>query len=112
GVAAGNYSLTAKATDNQGASTTSFAISVIVSLSTVNNPPAVAITSPATHLVLAAPAEVTLEATASDSDGSVTEVAFFRVINHGGPAPDCCTLEPLGIVTSRPYKLTLNDLSS
>jgi hypothetical protein len=37
-------------------------------------------------------------------------VSFFRAINHGGPAPDCCTLEPLGTANTSPYTLTLSDL--
>ncbi|MCI0534183.1 MAG: Ig-like domain-containing protein [Verrucomicrobiales bacterium] len=109
-VPAGNYSLTATATDNQNATTTSSAVNIVVNPPTANNPPTVAITSPATGLSLAAPGAVTLEATASDSDGSVSEVAFFRAINRGGPSPDCCTLEPLGAVTSAPYKLARSDL--
>ncbi len=41
------------------------------------NPPAVAITSPANNASLFGPASVTIMATASDSDGTVTNVSFF-----------------------------------
>jgi PKD repeat protein len=42
-----------------------------------NSPPTVAITSPANGASFIAPATITIQATASDSDGSVTNVQFF-----------------------------------
>ena len=42
-----------------------------------NQPPSVALTSPANGAVFTAPASVPLAATATDPDGSVTNVAFF-----------------------------------
>ncbi|HYG73666.1 MAG TPA: Ig-like domain-containing protein [Planctomycetota bacterium] len=75
GVAAGTYSLTAKATDNGGATKTSSAISIAVSAP--NQAPTVAIASPASGATFSAPATVNITASASDSDGSVTKVEFF-----------------------------------
>jgi hypothetical protein len=72
-VPAGSYSLTAIATDNLGAATTSAPVNVIV-----NSPPTVNITSPASGATFTAPANVTISASASDSDGSVAKVEFFK----------------------------------
>jgi len=72
-VAAGTYSLTAKATDNTGATTTSSAVTIIV-----NAPPSVALTAPANNTVVAAPATITLQATATDADGTIAKVEFFQ----------------------------------
>ncbi len=86
GVAAGSYSLTAKATDNQNAATTSSPVAV-----TVTNPPSVTLTSPANNAIYSAPANVTLTATASDTDG-IQKVEFF----HGGT-------NLIATVTTSPY---------
>ncbi|MEO7799737.1 MAG: Ig-like domain-containing protein, partial [Opitutaceae bacterium] len=73
GLAAGNYSFTAVATDNSGATTPSSTVSVIV-----NALPAVALTSPVTGASGTAPANFSLAATASDSDGTIVKVEFFN----------------------------------
>jgi PKD repeat protein len=75
-VGAGSYSLTASATDNQGASTTSAAVSITVSNGNVA--PTIAITSPTSGTVFTPPASVSINATASDSDGSISKVEFFQ----------------------------------
>jgi hypothetical protein len=75
-VAAGSYTLTAKATDNLGATTASSGVSITVN-STNNPPPTVSITSPANGTAFTAPASVTINANASDN-GSVTKVEFFN----------------------------------
>jgi regulation of enolase protein 1 (concanavalin A-like superfamily) len=76
-VAAGSYQLTAIARDNVGAPTTSAAVAVTVNAA-ANQPPSVTLTSPAAGASFAAPANVTLNATASDTDGTVSRVEFYR----------------------------------
>ncbi len=75
-VAGGNYSLTAKATDNTGAATLSSPVSITVNATDL--PPAVSLTSPADNASFTTPASIVLSASASDSDGSVVEVAFYQ----------------------------------
>jgi RHS repeat-associated protein len=87
---AGTHALTARATDNQGAVTTSAAVSIVV-----NTPPAISITTPVANAVFTAPANVTVTATASDADGTVSKVDFF----------DGTTL--VGTATSAPFFVTL-----
>lgn len=72
---AGNHSLTAVAIDDLGAITTSSAVAITV---IANLPPTVSITSPANGTNYAtAPTNITISATAADSDGTVTQVAFY-----------------------------------
>lgn len=75
-VSAGNYSLNAKATDNRGGSGVSSAVNINVS--SPNIPPAVSITSPTANMTFVAPATVVIDASASDSDGTITVVEFFQ----------------------------------
>jgi YD repeat-containing protein len=72
-VAAGSYSLTAVATDNAGATGTSASVNVVV-----NSAPTVSVTGPAGGTLFTAPAAVTINATASDSDGAISKVEFFE----------------------------------
>ncbi len=66
----GNHKITALATDNKSAQTTSSVIHIVASN---NIPPVVSITVPAiAHL-----GNVTFNATASDADGTIKEVAFY-----------------------------------
>jgi glucosylceramidase len=74
-VGAGNYTITAKATDNLNAVTTSSAITVIVN---GNQLPTVSITSPANNATFTSPATVSIAATAADNDGTVTKVEFYN----------------------------------
>jgi hypothetical protein len=73
-VPAGSYTLTAKATDNAGASTSSSALTVTVN---ANTPPAVSLTSPGGGTSFIAPASTTVSATATDAGGSVVRVDFY-----------------------------------
>ncbi|MBX3738731.1 MAG: tandem-95 repeat protein, partial [Candidatus Didemnitutus sp.] len=73
---AGSYSFSARATDNAGASVSS--ASVAITVATPNVPPTVALTSPVEGSTFAAPAAITLNATAADSDGTVAKVEFFQ----------------------------------
>ena len=93
GVAAGSYTLTAKATDNSGASTTSPAVMVTVT-APANIPPTVTLTAPVTGAIYTAPATIGLTASASDSDGTVSKVEFYNG----------ATL--LGAATTAPYSYT------
>jgi RHS repeat-associated protein len=85
-VGAGSYSLTAVATDNQGATTASAAMTI-----RVNAPPAVSLTSPANGASFTTPATISLAANAADQDGSIARVDFFQ----GTTA--------IGTATSAPY---------
>ena len=76
GLTAGTHSLTAVATDNAGAITTSAAVSITVTSAT-NTPPTVSLTSPAAGASFTAGSAVTVTATAADTDGSVAQVAFY-----------------------------------
>jgi hypothetical protein len=90
-VAAGDYTLTARATDNLGATTTSTASTITVS---ANSPPTANITYPAHGAIFAWKPTFTITATASDPDGNVTKVEFR----------DGTTV--LGQDTSPPYSFT------
>ena len=72
-VAAGSYTLTAKAYDNTNAATTSSGVNVIS-----DAPPTVSLTAPAANTNYIAPASVALTATASDSDGTISKVEFYQ----------------------------------
>jgi hypothetical protein len=73
---AGDYSFSAVATDNGGLSATN-TITVHVQIPP-NSPPSVSITNPVDGAVFLAPASFQLAASASDSDGTVTNVQFFQ----------------------------------
>jgi GH18 family chitinase len=77
GVAAGNYTITAKATDNSGAATTSAGIAIVVKTAT-STAPTVSITAPANNANFTSPASVTINATAADADGTVSKVDFYN----------------------------------
>ncbi|MCU0429005.1 MAG: glycosyl hydrolase family 8 [Cytophagaceae bacterium] len=98
-VAAGTYSIYARATDNQGASTNSASVSVSVTQTNVNTPPQVTMTAPANGAGFLAPASVVLSANASDADGSVGSVSFYSGT----------TL--LGTDNTAPYNFTWNNLA-
>jgi RHS repeat-associated protein len=103
-VAVGSYSLTAKATDNTGAVTTSAAVAITVKAATVA--PTVSLTAPAASAVYTAPAAVTITATAADSDGSIAKVEFYNgttLLNSSTTAPYSYTWNSVAAGT---YSLT------
>lgn len=73
--AAGSYALTARATDNRGGQTTSAPVNITIS--PPNQPPAVSLTAPSGGSTFPLASNVTLSATASDSDGTISKVEFY-----------------------------------
>jgi chitinase len=61
-----------------------------ITVTAPNSPPTVTITNPAANTVFAAPANVTIQASASDGDGTVTNVEFLvgaNVVTNKAAAP-------------------------
>ena len=96
-VPAGNYTLTARAFDNDGASTESALVSVVV---LPNFAPTVAITNPSNFANFSISSGIVIEANAGDVDGTVTNVAFFADATK------------LGEVTNSPYVLVWTNASA
>ena len=93
-VASGAYQLTAKATASNQLSATSTAVAVIV-----NSLPVVTLTSPTAGQVFSAPGQITIAADASETNGTISKVDFYR-----GP-----TL--IGTATTAPYKVTWSNVA-
>src|SRR5581483_4682925 len=66
----------------------------------VNAPPSVSITSPASGAIFAAPASITISASAADADGAIAKVEFF----------EGATL--LGTATAAPYSVSLANVAA
>jgi hypothetical protein len=85
---AGSHILTAKATDNGGASTVSDPVNILVNVGPppppTNLPPIVRITSPANDSVFHQPVNLPMFAFSLDFDGYVTNVEFFAGTNNLG----------------------------
>jgi chitinase len=96
-VSAGTYSLTTKATDNQGAVGTSSTISITVN--GTNPAPTTSITAPANGAIFTAPASITITANASDNV-SVAKVDFYN------------GTQLLGTDTSSPYSLAWTNVAA
>jgi hypothetical protein len=92
-VLSGSYTLTAKATDNANATVTSSAADIMV-----DRAPTVSVTSPGDGAIFATSADIVINATAGDGDGSVAKVEFFNGI----------TL--LGTDTTSSYSFTWNNV--
>jgi len=90
----GSYTFMAVATDNNNGKRTN-SITVVV-----NTLPSVTVTNPANNTVFAPPASFTVGASASDSDGTVSQVEFFR----NGTS--------IGIDTTSPYSANVSSLGS
>jgi plastocyanin len=71
-----------------------------ITVQSVHVPPTVAFTNPPNGSVLAAPASFTLSATASDSDGTVTNIEFLQGASL------------LGNVTTAPYSVPVRNLAA
>jgi YVTN family beta-propeller protein len=89
--AAGSHSLQAQARDAAGNIGTSTAVGV--SIATVNRPPSITMLSPADGAVMQAPATITVSASVTDGDGTVTRVDFY------------CDSVLIGSRTAAPYSL-------
>src|SRR4029078_11165798 len=90
-VAAGTYSLVAKATDNAGLLASSSPVSISVSQ---NAAPIVSLTVSGAGTARYAPASITLNAAASDPDGTISRVEFYQgttLIGTAGAAPYAMT---------------------
>lgn len=94
-LAPGEHVLSAKATDDDGASTTSATVTITVT-APQNAAPQVALTEPSGGAVFTAPALVAVTATATDTDGTVAKVEFFS------------SGRSLGVVTTPPYTLMVD----
>lgn len=91
----GAFSLTAQATDNGNATTTSAVVPITVNPAPL--PPTVTITSPAPNAVFSQGATVTMQAAASDSDGQIQQVEFLvddTVVCTVAATPYVCSFTP------------------
>ena len=103
-MAVGTHNLSARATDDKGATTNSPA--VLITVTAPNQPPQVALTSPAANASLTAPATIIISATSSDADGSIQKVEFLQgstVVGVATAAPYYCTWSNVAAGT---YSLT------
>lgn len=78
----GPHTITALATDNNGCQTTSSPVNIIANIP--NNCPTVQITSPSDGLVIGSAATFGINATATDTDGTIMQVEFFVNGQSGG----------------------------
>jgi plastocyanin len=95
---AGQHTITARAFDGPGLSTTTSGITITVN-APQNNPPTITLSSPQSAQVSKAPATISLSATATDDSG-VTQVEFFQ----DGVS--------FGSDTSAPYETTVQNLAA
>ena len=99
-VAAGPYSIQAKATDSRGASTWSRARAIEV-VGHTNIPPSVSIVTPAEGAVFTAQTDVIIMAIATDVDDPVSTVEFFandRSLGIATNGPDLAPVPPFHVI--------------
>lgn len=96
-VTTGGYTLTAKATDNGGATTISSPVNITVGTGG-NIPPTCVITSPANGANVILPSSIQFTVNATDADGSVTKVEFLI----GSTVVSAMTSPPYGITVGAP----------
>ena len=94
--AAGTYTVTLRANDDQLTGTGSLTVTVLAA--GTNQPPTVSLTAPSNGAYATAPANLQLSAAASDSNGSVGRVEFFNGATK------------LGEDVSAPYQFTWNNV--
>ncbi len=78
----------------------SFGMTGLISVAAVDLPPTVSITNPVNNATFSAPASFTVAATASDPDGTVTNVQFFQGATS------------LGNFATSPYSMPVNNLAA
>ncbi len=100
GAAAGPHTITARAIDGVGASTVSMPVRITV-LPAPDLPPVVALVAPVEGRSFLSGTTITLEAVASDAEGPVVSVEFFR---DGGIS--------MGKITQPPFRLIRSDLAT
>ncbi|MBC7485323.1 MAG: discoidin domain-containing protein [Cytophagaceae bacterium] len=77
GVMSGTYTLSAKASDNTGG--IAYSSNVVVNITTaVNQLPLVSLTAPVHNSSFTSPATISIEASASDADGTISKLEFFN----------------------------------
>lgn len=94
----GNYTITARATDDKGSVTLSSP--VLITVDSVNVPPVVNIVTPANNAVFKPFSSITINADASDIDGTISKVQFYNgstLIKTELKAPYDCTLDSLPV---------------
>jgi hypothetical protein len=107
-VLAGDYTLTAVATDTNGVTALSDAVNIkVIGGSTSNLPPVVRITSPPNGAIFHAPVDIPIFAFARDFDDAVASVEFFADTNSlgFGTALSCSNLLGSTICPSNYYRV-------
>src|SRR5205823_13114279 len=74
-------------------------VGTVIVQASANTAPSVTITNPVNGAVFAAPANVTIHATAADTDGSVTNIQFFA------------NTSLVGADTTAPYRIVASNLA-
>ena len=110
-VPAGNYALTALATDSAGHTATSAPVNIIVTnLTTPNIKPSVGIYSPANGASYLAPATVKIYARAYESTGQVATVEFFENNLSLGVVPNSSQMIVSNLSSALLYPMTWSNV--